>query len=97
MKELIFKEDAVRSVADSAYYFLDSEGKGVDMKDKRKVAKKMLENAKPVKETPWIKRGKMQFLCTNCKETFHKIDIDVYRHCPFCSMPHKGFEVSDDE
>lgn len=97
MKELIFKDEAVQSIADSAYYFLDSEGKGIDSREKKRAAEKMIEKAKPVKATPWIKMGKMQFLCTNCKEIFDKIDIDVYRHCPFCCMPHKGFEVREGE
>ena len=51
-KSVIERSAAIKAIADSNYYFIDSDGKGIDASRREEVAKEMLEGAPDVHFCP---------------------------------------------
>lgn len=73
-RELIFKDEAENAIVKNSYYFLDGEGRGIDQKDRGKVAKDILKSVDGIKKRE----------CPVCKGKIFIIDEGRHSYCPCC-------------
>ena len=97
MKEVISKEDAIKSIVESEYYFLDEVGHGVSDSDRQGAAEKMLERASAVSPRPWLEvfPGGNEHQCPWCGEIVKGLDLTKARFCLYCGMPTKFLAFED--